>query len=560
MKRNLFLIGALFLCLQCSAQYKLKQNNIWVFGSDAGLDFTTGTPSPILTNINLDLSTAPSGGANVEGSASLCDDSGHIMFYCTGDSVWDKNGLAMPNGGGLSAPYFASSATQGALIVPVLSNPNQYYIFTIQDFSFGGDDTAYCRLLYSIVDMTLNNGLGDIVSGQKAIELDSQLSEKMIAVRGNDCNIWLLVHNNSLSSVSNTFKAYEITNSGINTTPVTSVLGRNMGILGIDAGVMKISNDRTKLAYCEYSFANPGSELFDFDPATGLLSNVVDLDSNMTYGAAFSPDGSKLYCIGGGGISVLAQYDLSQSSASGIISSKTILDSALYDGDFITGDLRLGSDDKIYLPDDFNLDSISVINNPNAAGAACNFVPMSFPLLSGTAAGEGTGCLGNIFVLPQQDTTSATTNTNLLPNHTLVLHAPSGYFSYLWSNGTTDTNNTVTQPGTYWVTYSNYCTYHTDTFVVGFPTSVANVKQNAVTLAIYPSPAQTTVTITINGITKPKGTLQVIDETGRTVLEQPYTGERQTIDVSRMAAGIYMVAYHDDVSSLNMQQRFVVIK
>src|SRR6202012_5882764 len=125
--------------------------------------------------------------------------------------VWNRNNQMMPNGGGLIAPYEALSATQGALIVPVLSNPNQYYVFSLEEGSFGGLDIFAGRLYYCIVDMTLDGGLGDVVAGQKEIPVDSILSEKMIAVQGDNCDIWLLVHDN----INNNFKAYDITSEGI---------------------------------------------------------------------------------------------------------------------------------------------------------------------------------------------------------------------------------------------------------------------------------------------------------------------------------------------------------
>jgi len=73
-----------------------------------------------------------------------------------------------------------------------------------------------------VVDMTLNGGLGDVVSTQKKIPLDSLVSsEKMVAIPGSNCSVWLLLH----SIEDNKFKAYRIDNNGISSTPVVSACG-----------------------------------------------------------------------------------------------------------------------------------------------------------------------------------------------------------------------------------------------------------------------------------------------------------------------------------------------
>src|SRR6185295_10516236 len=84
-----------------------------------------------------------------EGSASIADENGDLLFYTDGLSVWNKNHQIMPNGSGMLGN---PSSTQSALIIPVPSSDSLYYIFVCD----GG--TAH----YSQLDMTLNGGLGDL--------------------------------------------------------------------------------------------------------------------------------------------------------------------------------------------------------------------------------------------------------------------------------------------------------------------------------------------------------------------------------------------------------------
>src|ERR1700741_32877 len=129
----------LFLAGLCLSQ---KQTNFWYFGTLAGLDFNSGAPV-FMTNGALN---------TAEGSSSISDAAGNLLFYTDGVSVWNKNHVQMPNGSGLQG---AASTTQSALIIPNPGNPNLFYIFTLPDEGSGN----FC---YSVVNMSLLSGTGDV--------------------------------------------------------------------------------------------------------------------------------------------------------------------------------------------------------------------------------------------------------------------------------------------------------------------------------------------------------------------------------------------------------------
>lgn len=82
-----FLLVLLTGRITANAQYE----NVWAFGDSAGINFNTGIPVPIITSTN-----------TIEGSASVCDANGQLLFYTEGTLVWDRNHQLMPNGSDLA--------------------------------------------------------------------------------------------------------------------------------------------------------------------------------------------------------------------------------------------------------------------------------------------------------------------------------------------------------------------------------------------------------------------------------------------------------------------------
>ena len=177
MKKILLLI-LLFACLPSIAQ---NQAANWFFGYGAALEFDLGANT--LTSIN--------GGAlsTNEGCATISDGLGNLLFYTEGSIVWDRNNNVMPNGTGL---FGDASSTQSAIIVPKPNDIDIYYVFTV-DNNLDGSNVG---LNYSIVDMRLNNGLGDVDPNRKDIlvhDNNGSYGESIIAVPGDNCDIWLTI-------------------------------------------------------------------------------------------------------------------------------------------------------------------------------------------------------------------------------------------------------------------------------------------------------------------------------------------------------------------------------
>ncbi len=485
MKKNLPLfIVLLCFCFKVHGQYYSQQqdfqkaNSVWVFGIGGGLNFNT---SP--QGISSALSTATA----IEGIASVADPvTGQLLFYSDGDKCWNRNHVVMPNGSGLYGNGSGlSSTTQGVCIVAVKNQPGKYYIFSLDGANSNSSiSTINGKLFYSIVDMSLDGGFGDIVPGQKNIMLDDDiLSEAMIAVPGNNCDVWLLVH----AFPDPVFKAYHITSAGVDPIPVISTVGAQIqgsplspGWGPYMMGGMTISPDRQTLAIVSYvplCMTGPidslaGVLLFRFDPSTGIISDELQVEEDLvSYVVAFSPDNTKLYMVNydllSGNID-LRQYDISTYNAAAITASKQIIVPSIIAGD---GTYLRMYNDTIYVNHP-GLPSLSRIVQPNLAGLACGYQANSVPLMAGTYVNF---TLPNeVILFPPADTAAVLALDTLIcslndePFTSFTVTAEPGYNGYLWSDGVTTASRAITQPGTYWVLSKDSCHSRIDTFKVRY--------------------------------------------------------------------------------------------
>lgn len=411
------------------AQYE----NVWAFGYGAGLDFNSGATVAIKTSMD-----------TREGCASLCDEQGQLLFYTDGEYVWARDHSRMPNTTNLSGlgTNITSSTTQGAIIVPIPGNPSKYYVF-----SLGALGTAHLgKLFYSVIDMDLNNGLGDLSPGTRGNLLDINLTEQMTAVTGNNCDVWLLV----VANTTGALKAFHIDAGGVNPTPVVSSAGMpGTGMLGS----IEVSPDRSKVALGQGNMV-----LMDFDPETGTAKNPVELfRANNYYGLCFSPDGSKLYASN---LASLQQFDLSSGDSVKMKASKSLVLNAPTSG------IKRGPDGKVYTTGGGT--TLNVILKPNLPAADCQLVRDAVALFPGTK--HALGMTNTAAIIKERyihrsfpDTLTCAGNQVLQITNTTADH-------FAWDDGSVGPSRTVDKPGVYWVSYqaASPCMldYIVDTFTV----------------------------------------------------------------------------------------------
>jgi gliding motility-associated-like protein len=365
---------------QLFAQNFQKETNIWYMGEYIGLDFNSGTAVPLNDGII----------ATDEGVATISDANGSLLFYTDGRTIRNKLHQLMPNGSGL---FGNISATQSAVIVPKIGDPTRYYVFTVDAVQYISSPATFIPtkgLNYSVVNMTLDNGKGDVEI--KNVPLTQNSVEKITAVRHcNNKDIWVLAHD----TASNGYYAYLVDGAGVNSTPVISHTGSVLTGLPrittprIDSsflGYMKASPDGKKIAAAHW---NVNVDVSDFDNATGVVSNTTSLflptdPFRLCYGVEFSPNSQLLYTtIRNNPTSALndnelQQYDVSLGSAAAIRASKQVIAQQFvppppFGSGELYSALQIAPDGKMYMALNA-LKYISSVSNPNVYGTGCNFV------------------------------------------------------------------------------------------------------------------------------------------------------------------------------------------
>jgi gliding motility-associated-like protein len=443
-----------FLCIS-SLAYSQKEASNWYFGEGAGIHFNAdGTVTP-LTDGKL---------ITLEGCATLSDSNGNLLFYTDGSTVYNKKHQIMLNGTGLKGHF---SSSQSATIVPKPGSPNLFYVFTV-------DEAAKINgVQYSEIDLTLDGGLGGITANKNVLVYTPSLEKISVIKQSNNTDLWIVTHGWN----SNTFYAHLLTASGLSATPISSSVG---GFIGGTSGgpgqnnvlgYMKISPDGTKLAagHC-FNFL----ELFDFDVATGKVSNPIRLKSNsfyQFYGVEFSPNSKVLY-VAVSNIQQIYQYNL---TASNIAASERLIATAPNG----LGALQLGPNNKIYIAN-YDVTNLGVINNPDIIGLGCN-LQTNAVALGGKKSQNGLPCFVQSFF-----NSSFTVNNQCLGD--LTTYALSGnqvITSATWDFGDGSTSTTVSPTHTYTAT-GTYTVSVTATGASGTSTNTKDITISALPTATKP--------------------------------------------------------------------------
>jgi hypothetical protein len=359
----------LTLCLCAKGQ---NQGNCWVFPNGNNLNFNTEPPTYLPEG-----AITCSGSAFCEGSASMADSAGNLLFYSDGTAVWGADHQVIANGGGLLGH---PSSTNAAFIVPFPGSNSQYYLFTAD----GKENNLANGLRYNVVEVC---GETEVSVLAKNVLLRNNVTEKLCATRNsNGIDYWLLAHEHG----SDRFLTYSITSSGIELVDSTSIGVQHPNAVSGAIGQMKFSPDGERLVSTVSNTPTPGIEIFDFDNSSGEISSPLFFNPDTLegfpmpfYGLSFSPDGNKLYASPIYWERVY-QIDLLQSWSPSELVNGSILLNSIWNSSFGIHQIQLGPNGKVYLASR-DASYLAVINNPDQVGIACDFNTQGISLLGNTS-------------------------------------------------------------------------------------------------------------------------------------------------------------------------------
>ncbi len=320
-----------------------NETAVWYFGGGAGLDFNGGEPV-VLTDGVMQAEA---------GCAVISDSLGQLLFYTNGKSIWNRDHQRMSNGFGLNGSELVN---QNSVIIPKPKSSSLYYVFTINAYY---DSVG---LNYSLIDMELDGGKGDVDATEKNVFLYRGFMEKITAV--NHCNeedVWIIGHNRSRS-----FYSFLLSADGISSDTVESNVGSKPKS---DIGYLKVSPMANRIAL-PINNETCLLEVLQFDDREGTFSNPLSIlkkhDAVYAYGIEFSPDGSLLYVSTGGSAYEVWQYDLS-------LASETLInESGIQIASGNNFAMQQAMDGKIYIAKE-NRSHLNRINYPNRRGVDCGF-------------------------------------------------------------------------------------------------------------------------------------------------------------------------------------------
>jgi hypothetical protein len=358
MKNSDFILSIVYACVlffHSNVQSQKKESYNWLFGARVGMTWNTtqtigglsGLPTPYygsaMTNQN-------------EGVFCMSDSLGNLLFYSDGMTIWNKNHVVMQNGSGLTGH---NSSVQSGIVIPYPNQNNLYIAFTI-------GLAASNDLSYSLIDMSLNGGLGGVSS--KNIQLTGamgRLSENVSAVKhanGND--YWVIAVGKGMGTAS-AMNVWLVTALGVQTNCFASyTLPANTNANAAAYGYLCFSAHGRYFTWAENAAGSSNNFFFgEFDPATGTFPTLKVMNPGHDgYGVEFSPSCEILYIVDRNSTTFHAYkfQDLLASPTPGSMAHFTQIVPA---SDFIFP-LQLGPDGRIYSTV-YNTTDMVVIDNVN---------------------------------------------------------------------------------------------------------------------------------------------------------------------------------------------------
>ena len=405
----------------------------WYFGTRGILDFgVSGSAMPTLYTNNASASPAPDAG---EGSTTVSDQNGNIVFWSNGLTIWDKSGGVMHNSTGLNG---ASSATQAVASFPMNTGRSKYGVVS----NSGMNETGYGELYLSIIDMTLNGGKGAVTAVKNQLLSGTNYSGEGVNAMPNADGTGYYVYAFNAATAKITY--FLIKNTGAVAGPYTlsmspAPVSCNVSSTGmVGYGSINFNQDYTKMILLEGAFGCDGTNgggandsgrayLYNVNTATGGLTLQASWITSGWIGTAggphsgytadFSPQEKYVY-VGQIYPGVITRYDVSSGNSTTIKASEWVVgfDTTDTNATHIKqsgAHIRQGPDGRMWIADrnikwqiqnealDPNtpckIGYISAPDSPTNSKASIGFSPDAVTMPAGSCSGWGLSQVATVF-------------------------------------------------------------------------------------------------------------------------------------------------------------------
>jgi hypothetical protein len=372
----------ILLCTLCLSFLHLQAqftNYNWIFGDSCAIKFNNqGIDSIYKASVN-------SRGS----SANISDSLGNLLFYVVAPDlelyqtpsllnkarIFNKQHLKMENGDSIATIGWHKEL----LILPWPDSVNKFVVISSMA-------TSGTKISYSIVDLSYNNGLGKVFDKNTLIDTGN-ICDGITAIKHGNGRDWWILYKKWFFNNNIIYKIL-LTPQGLST-----VSTQNIGLSFSNGGFYRLIPSQDGSAIVGLCNSSISIEKFSFDRCTGGLSNhlvIYNGTGNPTFSfwdGAISPNNRFLYVTTIGVPEYIFQIDLLNLNA---YQNKIVVDSI--DSLSNTGSaIRLAPNGKIYrsnwwCQNGWNcypfLDTVfvpvnthlSVINEPDSLGVACNYV------------------------------------------------------------------------------------------------------------------------------------------------------------------------------------------
>ena len=399
---TLFLILAFLLGNHKTAVGQInaaKHDNVWIFGFGSWGHSFMSFEADSLKIIKKKPAVIDLG----DPSIMMSDKNGQLLFYTNGVTILNRNNSVMKNGKRINPGKFIDKngwtmeglpVNQSCLGLSFPGNDSIYYIVhqDLWDTLIDGERRNFAPFYYSKINMSEDNGFGEVVQLNNSINKDSVSAGNLTACRHANGRDWWIVQKLPYQQVSNAYLVTEDTilfMHKIANTP--TVKSRE------PYGQSFYSQNGTK--YFSVSCPVIGQaaffDIYDFDRCTGTMSNnnriiFTNNYGNLVIGGAISPSGKYLYVTR---YNQILQFDLEAADISSSVDTVAVFDGfkSPTTGCPTTFHLaQLGPDGKIYIScGPCTSEYLTVISSPDKRGKECGVKQHSVNLIA-----------ANLFMIP----------------------------------------------------------------------------------------------------------------------------------------------------------------